>query len=257
MSDPAEIFNKVPVMNHEEEIKEVSSTIFDNIIHNRRSVRLYTEEKVPEEVMQKVLEWATLAPNSSNLQTWQFYWVKDLTKKESLVKALFNQPAARTAQELIVVTVKLNQWKKTRKQMLDVLNSKANTPSSVKAYYEKLVPFAYSQGPLGIIGLAKKIILPIIGIFRPIPRQPTGQADMRVWAVKSAALACQNIMMGFSAYGYDTCPMEGYDSARIKKILGLGRDDEVVMAISVGKRAAKGIYGPRIRMPKEQFISIV
>jgi len=80
---------------------------------------------------------------------------------------------------------------------------------------------------------------------------------MRVWAVKSTALACQNLMMGFSAYGYDTCPMEGLDSKRVKKILGIKGKSEIVMAISAGKRAANGVYGPRIRMPKEQFIKIV
>jgi nitroreductase len=91
-------------------------------------------------------------------------------------------------------------------------------------------------------------------MFRPVPREPMSRADMRVWAVKSTALACQNIMMGFSAFGYDTCPMEGLDSKRIKKILKLGRNTEVVMAISVGKRDNKGIYGPRIRMDKSKFL---
>lgn len=80
---------------------------------------------------------------------------------------------------------------------------------------------------------------------------------MRVWAVKSTSLACQNIMMGFSAFGYDTCPMEGFDSSRVKKILDLNCGDEVVMVISAGKRDKKGVYGPRIRMPKKQFVKII
>jgi nitroreductase len=116
---------------------------------------------------------------------------------------------------------------------------------------------AYTQGPLGILGPFKKIGMNLIGVFKPIPREPASLADMRVWAVKTTALACQNIMMGFSAYGYDTCPMEGFDSARVKKILGLGSKSEVVMVISAGKRAKNGVYGPRILMPREQFIKIV
>lgn len=257
MSDPAEIFSKIPEMTYSEEMKSVSPEAFDNIIHNRRSVRVYTEEKVPEEVVRKVLEWATLAPNSSNLQTWEFYWVRNPEKKAQVVKALFSQPAARTAQELIVVTVKLDAWKKVSKQMVELFKQQPNVPKSAYAYYEKLVPIAYTQGPLGIFGLFKKLFISFIGLARPIPREPNSKADMRVWAHKSAALACQNIMMGFSAYGYDTCPMEGYDSARMKKALGLGCKHEIVMAISVGKRAKNGVYGPRIRMPKEQFIKII
>jgi nitroreductase len=138
-----------------------------------------------------------------------------------------------------------------------LFNKSENIPTSARAYYEKLVPMVYSQGPLSIFGYSKKIATAFIGLFRPVPREPMSRSDMRVWAVKSTALACQNIMMGFSAFGFDTCPMEGLDSKRVKKTLGLGRNSEIVMAISVGKRDKKGIYGPRVRMPKEEFIKII
>ena len=35
---------------------------------------------------------------------------------------------------------------------------------------------------------------------------------MAVWAHKSTALACENLMLSLRAYGYDSCPMEGMDS---------------------------------------------
>lgn len=257
MADPTSIFNKVPELNYEEKILETNPEEFDKVIKNRRSVRVYTNEKVPKHVVEKVLEWGLLAANSSNLQPWEFYWVQEPRKKSQLVEALFNQPAARTAQELIVCVGKLNSWKQTRKQMLDLFNSKENVPASAKAYYEKLVPLAYSQGPLSVFGYGKKVFSTVVGLFRPFPREPSSRSDMRVWAAKSVALACQNIMMGFSAHGYDTCPMEGYDSKRVKKILGLGCESEIVMVISVGKRDKRGVYGERVRMSKEQFIKVV
>ena len=40
---------------------------------------------------------------------------------------------------------------------------------------------------------------------------------MKVWSQKTTALACQNFMLSMRAYGYDTCPMEGLDSTRVKK----------------------------------------
>jgi nitroreductase len=257
MADPTSIFTKVPDLNYDEKILETNPEEFGKVIRNRRSVRVYTNEKVPKHVMEQVLEWGLMAANSSNLQPWEFYWVQEPRKKSELVEALFSQPAARTAQELIVCVGKLKTWKTTRKQMLDLFNQRENVPASARAYYEKLVPMAYSQGPLGVFGLSKKIFSTVVGFIRPIPREPSSRADMRVWAAKSTALACQNIMMGFSAHGFDTCPMEGYDSKRVKKILGLGRESEIVMVLSVGKRDKKGVYGERVRMPKEQFIKIV
>ncbi len=257
MADSADIFKKVPDTKYEEAVLETSPEEFERVIKNRRSVRMFTNEKVPKRVMEQVLDWGLLAANSSNLQCWEFYWVQDPRKKSELVEALFNQPAARSAQEIIVAVAKLQTWKQTRQQMLALFDKEGNVPASAIAYYQKLVPFVYSQGFLNVFGYSKKVIMSVTGLFRPVPREPTSRADMRVWAAKSTALACQNIMMGFSSHGFDTCPMEGYDSSRVKKILGLGRESEIVMAIGVGKRAKNGVYGPRIRMPKEQFIKVV
>lgn len=258
MSDPTSIFSKIPDLKHTEEFRPVSSESFDNIVQNRRSVRVYTDEKIPAEIVEKVLDWALLAPNSSNLQCWEFYWVKHPVKKAQLIEALFSQPAAKTAQELIVAVAKLETWKENRKQMLEVFDkSGSEIPDSARAYYSKLVPIAYTLGPLGILGPLKRIFMSVTGLFRPIPREPKSKADIRVWAHKSTALACENIMLGFSAFGYDTCPMEGYDSARVKKVLELDSESEICMVISAGKRASNGIYGPRIRFPKNQFVKIL
>lgn len=258
MSDPTKILDGLmPEVEHADELRPISAESFDNIIHNRRSVRNYTDEKIPEEVVKKVLDWALLAPNSSNLQCWEFYWVRSPEKKVQLVEACFGQPAARTAQELIVAVAKLDGWKTVRKQMLEIFDADERVPPAAKHYYKTLVPLVYGQGPLNILGFAKTIFTTIAGLFKPLPREPQSRADMRVWAVKSVALACENIMLGFSSFGYDSCPMEGLDSARVKRILGLGRNQEVVMAISAGKRDKKGVYGPRIRMPRDQFVKTV
>jgi nitroreductase len=253
-TNPTEIFEKIPEMEYEEPIIKTSVDEFEKILKNRRSVRVFTSEKVPSEVMEKVLEWGLMAPNSSNLQPWEFYWVQNFQKKSQLIKACFNQPAAKTAQELIVCVARIDKWRNIRNKMLTLFKQKNNVPSSAHAYYEKLVPLVYSQGPLNLFGYSKKLIISIVGIFRPVPRGPSSKADMFLWASKSTALACQNLMMGFSAYGYDTCPMEGFDANRVKKILGLGRNSEITMIISVGKRDKRGVYGERIRMPKEEFI---
>jgi nitroreductase len=247
----------IPKEIYAEEMKPTSAEAFDHIVQNRRSVRVYTAESVPEEVVNRALQWGPLAPNSSNLQAWAFYRIVDPKKKQLMVEAALDQPAARTAPELIVAVAKLNHWKPVSRQMIAALKANGLMRKSVMAYYSKVVPLAYTQGPFGAFGFLKKIAVTVMGFFRPVPRQPTSRADMRVWAVKSTALACENIMLGFSAQGYDSCPMEGYDSSRVKKILNLGSDSEVVMIISAGKRDPRGVYGPRIRMPSEQFIFTV
>jgi len=54
-----------------------------------------------------------------------------------------------------------------------------------------------------------------------------------------------------AAIGYDTCPMEGSDTLRVRHLLDLPRGSEINMIISCGLRDKKGIYGPRFRVPFE------
>ena len=230
---------------------------FIKTVESRRSVRVYNETKVPEEVVQKCLDMALLAPNSSNLQCWEFYWVRNSEKRQALVEACMSQPAAKTAQELIVAVGRTKTWKENAKKMLALLEKNPNAPKTALTYYKKIVPFAYTIGPFGLFGLFKKVLVTVLGVFRPIPREPATYSDMKIWAVKTTSLACQNLMLGFRAFGFDTCPMEGLDSARVRKILKLPRDAIVVMGISVGKRAPNGVYGDRIRFNRDRFIKEV
>ncbi|PIX09665.1 MAG: nitroreductase family protein, partial [Flavobacteriaceae bacterium CG_4_8_14_3_um_filter_34_10] len=97
----------------------------------------------------------------------------------------------------------------------------------------------------------KYILFQVVGLFRPIYRQ-TRLSDMRIVAHKSAALAAQNFMISMAAIGYDTCPMEGSDTLKIKKILHLPSSAEINMVIGCGIRDEKGIYGSRFRVPFEE-----
>ena len=60
-------------------------------------------------------------------------------------------------------------------------------------------------------------------------------------------------MLIMRSKGYDTCPMEGFDSLRVKKTLSLPRSAEINMIISCGIRDEKGIYGDQIRVPFDEI----
>jgi nitroreductase len=120
----------------------------------------------------------------------------------------------------------------------------------IRNYYGKIIPFAYSDF-FGILGFFKFIFVSIIGIFKPIYRQVRG-SDIRNVAHKTCGLAAENFMIAMAAKGYDTCPMEGSDTLRVKKLLGLPFGAEINMIISCGIREEKGVYGERFRIPFEE-----
>lgn len=225
----------------------------------RRSCRIYKNEPIEASKVKKCIENAVLAPTSSNLQLWEFYHVtnKEIIKK--LSHACFDQNAAKTAQQLVVVLARKDLWRKRCKENIDFLNKSFDKPDLEKRllkrkkmalnYYQKVMPITYFDF-LGVLGLLKYFMFQIIGLFRPIYRQAR-LSDMRIVAHKSAGLAAQNFMISMASIGYDTCPMEGSDTLRVKRILGIPRNAEINMIISCGKRDDNGIYGPRFRVPFE------
>jgi len=223
---------------------------FFEVAQKRRSIRKYSDKKVPVEVMQKAIDTALIAPNSSNMQTWQFHWVRSEQKKKRLIEACMSQSAAATAQELLVVSVRPSLWKKTSQDILQ-RGMPAGMESKFKPYYAKLMPFLYG---MQILAPLKWLIFNVGGLFRVMPRKPWSYRDRQEMCVKSAALACQNFMLAITAQGFDTCPMEGFDELRVKRILDSKCGDTIVMVISVGERVDRGVWGERFRSPREWFV---
>lgn len=256
--DPSEKFyidaeEKIYTMDNMDNTEE-----FCKIVESRRSVRVYDGTPVPEEVINKCLDLALLSPSSSNLQPWEFYWVRDEDKKEQLNLACLNQTASRTAPELIVAVARMNAWKKNRETMLALQKRNGISEDSIAhRHYKYVVPQSYNLGPLSLRGFVKKWTSLVKGFYSPTRREPTSRAELNTWAVKSVALACQTFMLSMRAYGFDTCPMEGFDSYRVKKLLTLPKDATIVMVISAGKRAPEGIYGSRVRFLRQEFIKEV
>ena len=61
---------------------------FDNIIQKRRSVRIYDETiAFDESAIKRSIDRAILSPNSSNMQLWEFYWVKTKSVQDALTYA--------------------------------------------------------------------------------------------------------------------------------------------------------------------------
>jgi nitroreductase len=228
-------------------------------INYRRSVRVFKKESIDDEKVKECIHLATLAATSSNMQLWEFYHVVSPENLQQLTAASFNQGAARTAQQMVVVVARKDLWKKRAQANIDFLKSQyGDKPASEYSkrekfalnYYQKIVPSIYFDF-LGILGMIKFLAFQMIGLFRPIYRQAR-QSDIRVVAHKSAGLAAQNFMISMSAINYDTCPMEGFDSLLVKKALDLPSSSEINMIIACGIREDNGIYGERFRVPFEE-----
>lgn len=75
---------------------------FSVVIKTRRSIRAYADKPIPDDVLERILEAARLAPSACNFQPWRFVVVKDADVRRQLAKMTNNQQFIGTAPVVIV-----------------------------------------------------------------------------------------------------------------------------------------------------------
>ncbi|MFZ2795030.1 MAG: nitroreductase family protein [Prolixibacteraceae bacterium] len=232
------------------------------ILEYRRSVRYFDESKeLDTEKVKRCIELATLAPNSSNMQLWEFYHITDLEILKKISHACLDQNATKTAKQIVVFITRRDFHRKRSKAILEFEKeniARYSPPEKQERrwkdrqiYYNRLMPFMYSRF-LRLLGFFRKILASSISLFRPMVTS-VSESDMRVVVHKTCGLAAQTFMMAMAEIGYDTCPLEGFDSRRVKKLLKLHCSAEINMVIPCGiRKGTRGIWGERFRVPFEE-----
>ncbi len=71
-------------------------------IKERRSIRSFTDYKIPEETIEKLIEALLWAPSAGNLQSRKFYFIRDDVLKMRLAVAALNQTFIAEAPLVVV-----------------------------------------------------------------------------------------------------------------------------------------------------------
>ncbi|MFT8319959.1 MAG: nitroreductase family protein [Bacillus sp. (in: firmicutes)] len=194
---------------------------FMEIIKGRRSIRNYDPTvKISREEMKEILEEATTAPSSINMQPWRFLVIDSEEAKAKLAPlASFNQQQVKTSSAVIAVFADMNNF-----DYADEIYSKAvelgYMPQEVKE--RQLAAFANH--------------------FATLPEQVN-----RETILIDSGLVSMQLMLAARAHGYDTNPIGGYDKANIAETFGLDKKRYVpVMLLSVGKAADEGYKSYRL-----------
>ena len=234
------------------------------VMRRRRSVRAYLPERIPDSVLNACFDLAILAPTSHNLECWQLIDVRDTVRLEALRHLCLDQPAADAAPHLIVAVARPDLWRLGRAKMLEHIRKEKADPTLPMALREFLplferkyrlqIPLLFEDGPFHILAPIKRFLMWGHAWFKPTMRGPFGRHEQALWAIKTAALACENLMLAITAHGFDSCPMEGFDEPHVKRLLGLPQAAKIVMVIAAGRGAEGGVI-PQIRFGREHYIT--
>lgn len=171
-------------------------------IRLRRSVKHFDEtHRMTMEEERALLSLAVLSPTAFNIQNWRFVVVRDKALRRQIREAAWDQAMVTDASLLIVLCADLKAWEKE--------------------------PHRYwAEAPEDVQGM----MLPMIdGYYR-------GKEQVqRDEAMRSCGMAAQTLMLAAKSMGYDSCPMDGFDFARVAELLNLPEDHVVSMFVTIGK----------------------
>lgn len=187
---------------------------FKDIIIGRRSFRKFKDEPVPIEVLEELIDCARWAPSDTNSQPWRFI----ATSNKKIIKRI-EKATLKGMDEL--------------KAQAEIMG-KPEIGRKVNAFGRYALVFR--NAPTIILCLAESYQSKFTQeIFDPI------DFDKIYWrdeGLKSASLACQNILLAAHTMGYGTCPMSApmiLAENEIKKELFIEDKYIVMLLIAIGK----------------------
>ncbi|MGE7983885.1 nitroreductase family protein [Solibacillus sp. NPDC093137] len=197
----------------------------EKLMEERKSVRKYEPGvAIPRETIQHILQQATTAPSSSNLQPWRFLVIDDAEQKKELRIAGFNQEQIETSSAIIAVIGDIEMYKNA-KQINDLNVELGYMPREIADMMISNSEASYSN-------------------FSDAERSNIAHLD--------SGLISMQIVLLAKDMGYDTVIMGGFDKAAFAKKYELPANEVPMILIAIGKAAMPARNSSRL--PFEQII---
>ncbi|KEO82746.1 nitroreductase family protein [Tumebacillus flagellatus] len=181
----------------------------EQVMRERHAVKKYdASHQIPEAELNAILELAATAPSSWNLQHWKLVVITDQAVKEKLLPIAYGQRQVVDASAVILVLGDLEADKNAVPVFKPALDA-GFVPQDVYDTLLSQINAAYDNNPQGA----------------------------RDEAIRNSSYIAMQLMLAARAYGYDTCPMGGFDKEKIVEALNVPSRYIPSVLISLGKAA--------------------
>lgn len=206
--------------------KEFVTNDFSEITFGRKSVREYDETfKISHEEMLEMIQEATTAPSSVNMQPWRFVVVESEEQKAKLKPLIrFNTRQNATSSAMVLIFGDMLCYE-FGEEIYDQAVAEGKMPPEVRdQQLEAIIPYYKS--------FTKEQMNDVVKI--------------------DSSLAAMQFMLIARAHGYETNPIGGFEEDLLAEAFGLDKERYVpVMILSVGKATEAGYTS--VRLPAEKI----
>lgn len=197
------------------------SNDFSDILFNRRSIRAFDANvKIPREEILEMIEEASTAPSSVNMQPWRFVVVDTEQGKEKLKPLVsFNQLQNESSSAMILVFGDMRS----------------------QEHAEKIYGQAVAEGKMPL-EVKEKQLASIVPMY-----ENASDHEMTKIVHIDASLVTMQLMLVARSHGYDTNAIGGFDKENIAEAFGLDKERyQPIMILALGKADEEGYDSVRL-----------
>lgn len=185
---------------------------FEEAMAFRHACKVFDETKtVSDEDIRFVLEAGRKSPSSFGMEAWKFLVITNEELKAKLRPACWDQVQITSCSHLVVVLAGID-CVKPESGLPELRFKRREMPQESLDFY---------------LGLYSKHLEATL----------SSDENIYAWTAKQTAIAAGNMMTAAAVKGIDSCPIEGYDKAKVEDILELDtKKYQLSMVIPFGYR---------------------
>ncbi|MDM5271893.1 NAD(P)H-dependent oxidoreductase [Sulfurovum sp. zt1-1] len=197
----------------------------------RHACKAFDEtKKIPDETMRYILEAGHKSPSSFGQEGWKFLVITNEALKAKLRPVCWNQVQITSCSHLVVILTAIED-----------LRPSSGTPA--KRFGRRPLSPEQIQGYIDLYGgfLADTL---------------SSDEKTCAWGARQCYIALANMMTAAAYEEIDSCPIEGFEKAKVEEILGLDTSKyQVAVLVPFGYRINP--QSEQIRLPFEEVVEFI
>ncbi|MDD4506066.1 MAG: NAD(P)H-dependent oxidoreductase [Sulfurospirillaceae bacterium] len=197
----------------------------------RHACKLFDEnKKISAEDMHIILEAGHKSPSSFGMEPWKFLVITNDALKAKLRLSCWDQPQVTTSSHLVVILAAIE-------------NVKVESGIPQKRFGRRDMPQEKKDFYINLYANHLKETL-------------STNENIYAWTARQCYIAAGNMMSAAAFLGIDSCPIEGFEKAKLEEILNLDTNQyQVAIVIPFGYRINP--QSTQLREPFEEIVQFI
>ncbi len=187
-------------------------------------------KKISDEDMHYILEAGRKSPSSFGMEAWKFLVITNEALKAKLRPVCWDQEQITSCSHLVIVLAGID-------------SAKVESGMPEKRFKRREMPQETFDFYMNIYAEHLKQTL-------------SSDENIYAWTAKQSYIAAGNMMTAAAFAGIDSCPIEGFEKAKVEELLGLDSSKyQVAMVLPFGYRINE--QSEQLRLPFEEVVEFI